>query len=138
MGTGGPGRHPPHAMRTYSPEFKAFANLVTAAAVNKRLLMRILSHLEHKEMGEIHEEVAALDSEFRTTVMHELLGTTPAVPVTVPEAPVEQGDLPLGREEERRGHALPNEKGAPDDGVEGAPIGRDAEERSGSDQKSTS
>ncbi|HEY0976976.1 MAG TPA: hypothetical protein VGE21_05855 [Flavobacteriales bacterium] len=127
-------------MRTHSPEFKAFANLVTAAAVNKRLLMRILAHLENKEMEDIHEEVAALDTEFRTNVMHELLGTTPAPANSEPEAPVQEGDLPQGREEERRGHALPNAESGPGTTTEGAPIGRDIEERSDerSAQSSTS
>jgi hypothetical protein len=44
--------------------------------------------------------------------------------------PVKPGALPRGREEERRGHALPNDPrtmGPPgaDDGVLGSPLGRD-------------
>ncbi len=107
-------------------EAKALANLVTAAAVNKRLLMRILAHLEQKDLSELHEEVAALDAEFRTAVTAELEGATPDLEAAqaMPEAPLAEGEIPVGREEERRGHALPNTEEVPD-GSEGTELGRD-------------
>jgi hypothetical protein len=54
--------------RLTSEEREAFTNLVTAAAVNKRLLMRIVAHLEQRPLEEVHDEVAALDAEFRASV----------------------------------------------------------------------
>jgi hypothetical protein len=48
-----------------------------------------------------------------------------------PSQPVEPGALPKGREEERRGHALPNTPGREDDPTLGAPLGRDEEQLHG-------
>lgn len=103
-------------------EFQAFANLITAAAVNKRLLMRILAHLESKELSALHEEVAALDADFRRTIVAELdeLRRQP------PEVRLPAGSLPTGREEERRGHALESTN----DAASGeAPVGVDHDAR---------
>jgi hypothetical protein len=85
-------------------EVDALENLVVAAAVNKRLLMRILAHLERRELADLHDEVAALDHEFRHTVHAGMAAE--AEPLA--EERVPRGDLPVGREEERRGHALAN------------------------------
>jgi hypothetical protein len=41
------------------------------------------------------------------------------------DTPVRPGSIPQGREEERRGHALPNAPDTDDDPVEGPPIGKD-------------
>lgn len=106
-------------------EITAFANLVTAAAVNKRLLVRILAHLENKELTVVHEEVAALDEEFRRQVTDEL--TELLAPHLSVEQPAEKGALPLGREEERRGHALPNAANA--EATADMPLGQDRQER---------
>jgi hypothetical protein len=106
-------------------EFNAFANLVTAAAVNKRLLMRILAHIEQKDLSVIHDEVAMLDAEYREQIVNELseLRTWPA------DEPVPAGDLPVGREEERRGHDLPNEGGEPASDEKPIPLGTDQRSR---------
>jgi hypothetical protein len=106
-------------------EFQAFANLVTAAAVNKRLLMRILAHIEQKDLSVIHDEVAALDAEFREAIVNELseLRTWP------PDEPVPPGEIPVGREEERRGHDLPNEDEASTEDKP-IPLGTDQQARS--------
>ena len=103
-------------------EFQALANLLTAAAVNKRLLMRVLAVVEHKELLVLHEEVAALDADFRRTIVAELdeLRRQP------PEVRLPEGAVPLGREEERRGHAVPNED---HEASTEAPIGTDHEAR---------
>jgi hypothetical protein len=116
-------------------EFQAFANLVTASAVNKRLLMRILAHLENKDLSVIHDEVAALDADFRKTVVSELKELLrPAA-----DEPIPEGSLPTGREEERRGHALPTDEKAGTTGEQDpeVPIGVDHETR-GTDRKLTS
>lgn len=107
-------------------EAKALTNLVAAAAVNKRLLMRILAHLEGKDLSELHDEVAALDAEFRSTVTTEVEGTAPGSDEAkaIPEAYLAHGEIPVGREEERRGHALPNTEEM-QDGSEGTDLGRD-------------
>jgi hypothetical protein len=117
-------------------EFNAFTNLLTAAAVNKRLLMRVLAHLEKKDLKELHDEVAMLNDEFRTTIASELKslierhgGRVDAVE----PGPVPEGELPRGREEERRGHSLPNEPSSGDDPAIGAPLGRDERELHGVD-----
>ncbi|MGV3636468.1 MAG: hypothetical protein ACO1NQ_02350 [Flavobacteriales bacterium] len=107
-------------------EAQALIDLVTAAAVNKRLLMRILAHLERKDLVVIHEEVAALDAEFRSTVRAGVQGPDGQDPK--PERPVKEGALPVGREEERRGHALPNADEVAD-GTTGNVIGRDDRSR---------
>ena len=121
--------HDPHAMHD-AIEAKALANLVTAAAVNKRLLMRILAHLEQKDLADMHAEVAALDAEFRATVTPELEAPGPIIAPAHPvdEAPLPEGDIPVGREEERRGHALPNEAEADTD-RQGNTLGRDQHTR---------
>ena len=53
-------------------EVSAFTNLLAAAAVNKRLLMRILAHLEQRPLEELHKEVAALHDEFLRSVGDEV------------------------------------------------------------------
>lgn len=105
-------------------EFQAFVNLVAAAAVNKRLLMRIVAHLEGKDLAVIHEEVAALDAEFRSTIGPQLN----ELRANGPQTRVAPGSIPVGREEERRGHALPNEE-ADATQPTGASIGVDHEDR---------
>ncbi|MEO8068299.1 MAG: hypothetical protein ABI599_11455 [Flavobacteriales bacterium] len=121
-----------------APEFEAFANLLTAAAVNKRLLMRILSNLEDKDLVELHEEVAKLNEEFRSTIVSELneLQELSGRGTSGPSRPVEPGALPVGREEERRGHSLPNKDAEGDvAGSLGSPLGRDEKELHGVDDK---
>jgi hypothetical protein len=117
-------------------EFQAFVDLLTAAAVNQRLQMRILARLENRSLEDLQEEVAALDTELRGHVIAELGGAIrPDERMRRPEVrreePVDEGALPVGREEERRGHALPNdtEEELPADSVSGAPLGRDQDER---------
>lgn len=104
-------------------ETEALNNLLTAAAVNKRLLMRILAHLEQKDLDELHAEVAALDAAFRTTARPGLEKSL-AEPEEPTERPLDAGELPVGREEERRGHALPNPEPHATD-HQGAELGRD-------------
>jgi hypothetical protein len=53
-------------------DLNVFTNLLTAAAVNKRLLMRVLAHLEKRDLKELHAEVALLNDEFRGTIEREL------------------------------------------------------------------
>ena len=69
----------------------------------------------------LHEEIAGLDTQFRETIFAELneLRNAP------PDEPLADGTIPVGREEERRGHALPNGPAA-----EEAPLGVDHEARS--------
>jgi hypothetical protein len=117
-------------------EFNAFTNLLTASAVNKRLLMRILAHLENRDLKDLHGEVALLNEEFRGTIASELKdliekhgGRVDAVP----QRPVSEGELPRGREEERRGHALPNDPTSDQNTVIGPPLGRDEKELHGID-----
>jgi hypothetical protein len=86
-------------------EAQALENLVVAAAVNKRLLMRILARLEGCDLEQLHDEVEALDREFRSTVRD---GMSADNDDEVREEGIAQGDLPVGREEERRGHGLAN------------------------------
>ncbi len=105
-------------------EMNALENLVVAAAVNKRLLMRILAHLEGRDPAELHDEVAALDHEFRQTVRAGMSRDQH----DIPEEKVRQGELPVGREEERRGNALENKPMKPD-AVTGAALGKDQSTR---------
>ena len=109
-------------------EFNAFTNLLTAAAVNKRLLMRVLAHLEKKDLKVLHEEVAMLNEEFRNTISMELQSLIEKYGgrvESVEARPVSEGELPRGREEERRGHSLANDPGPADAPAIGAPLGRD-------------
>jgi hypothetical protein len=108
-------------------EVDALENLVVAAAVNKRLLMRILAHLESRDLSDLHDEVAALDREFRSMVHTGMVAE--AEPDK--EERVHRGDLPVGREEERRGHALTNTD-AKASSSDSPVIGKDQPTRKGS------
>ena len=70
--------------------------LLTATAINERLLMRIIHTLENSSWERMTDEVEVLRKR-----LEEEADTKPA-------DPVEPGDLPVGREEERRGTDLPS------------------------------
>lgn len=92
--------------------------ILVTTALNQRLLMRILSHLENSSMDRMNREADSFREQFERHYAPDRVVGSPG-----PDEPVSPGDLPVGREEERRGHDLDT---ASDDEVSAdAPIGED-------------